>query len=205
MRAPPEIEQHIERAVAEIAADRTRGASELARRSLELLAACAEHAQASQASALRAGLAELGRRLAVARPGMAAVENLVAAWLAELERAPEGSTAALRRHAAGCARALQRRSLEAVAGTARHAAKLVGCGDTIITHSLSSTVRALFAELTGRGVRAIVTESRPLYEGRALAQTLAGLGIETCYITDAQAGRTWPWSGPTRCCGTARR
>lgn len=60
----------------------------------------------------------------------------------------------------------------------------------ILTHSLSSTLlRAVreAAEEDGRQLRAIVCESRPLFEGVALAEAWAAAGVACTLITDAQA------------------
>jgi translation initiation factor 2B subunit (eIF-2B alpha/beta/delta family) len=57
-----------------------------------------------------------------------------------------------------------------------------------MTHSLSSTVVEVCRLLKDVGLRMIVTESRPLEEGRQLAGRLSAWGVPTTYITDAQMG-----------------
>ena len=62
--------------IAEIRNDRTRGASELARRSLELLAEAARSLPATDAVELRERLLALAVALSAARPSMTPIQNL---------------------------------------------------------------------------------------------------------------------------------
>lgn len=73
-------------------------------------------------------------------------------------------------------------------------ADLIHDGMTIMTLSLSSTIvkgitmaAERSAASNGKGLSAIVCESRPLYEGVTLAQRIASVGVNTTVITDAQA------------------
>jgi translation initiation factor 2B subunit (eIF-2B alpha/beta/delta family) len=72
---------------------------------------------------------------------------------------------------------------------ASNAAILIQDGSTILTHSRSSTVLAAFLEARGnrREFRVIVTESRPMLEGRWLGEWLAEKEIRVTLIADAAA------------------
>lgn len=61
---------------------------------------------------------------------------------------------------------------------------------TILTHSYSSTVIAAikFAYNKKKEIQVIVTESRPLFEGRKTANELSEYGIPTTLVSDAAAG-----------------
>lgn len=169
--------------LAEIAADRERGASELARRCLALLAAYARaHEDTSRLDEDARGFA---RELQAARPSMAPVQNLVAEWMTSLEQMP-GACDDARDYLAEQADALIERSRRAVTEAATRAVERIAPHSTVITHSSSSTVREMFRLAAPRGVRAVVTESRPLREGLALARHLSALGVPATYITDAQ-------------------
>jgi translation initiation factor 2B subunit (eIF-2B alpha/beta/delta family) len=67
--------------------------------------------------------------------------------------------------------------------------QIVKDGDCILTHSSSSSVREALIGLhaRGRNFTVIATESRPNYEGRELAKSLAGGGIRSEIIADAAA------------------
>ncbi len=66
---------------------------------------------------------------------------------------------------------------------------LIPDGALVLTHSFSSTVLAAFlhAKQEGRTFAVLCTESRPQYEGRALADRLAQAGVETRLVVDALA------------------
>ena len=69
---------------------------------------------------------------------------------------------------------------EVIAGSAIEQIK---DGDTVMTYAKSSVVQATIVEAFRKGKRfkVIVVDSRPLFEGKNLARTLAALGIEVQY------------------------
>jgi len=171
-----------------IAADRSHGASELARQCLAILAESARFAAVENVTTLQRALTDRAQRLAAARPSMAPIQNLLRRWQKQLRAMPPDDLAAARIHAAKTAQDLEQASRQAVFDIAGHAAQLLGTGKTLITHSLSSTVVELCRVLKERALRMIVTESRPLCEGRRLAEQLSAWAVPTVYITDAQIG-----------------
>ncbi len=174
--------------IAEIRDDRTRGASELARRALELLAEAARSLPATDAVELREHLLALAGELSAVRPSMTPIRNLLWRWRDGLPLPAESNLSAARRLAVERAENLIATSRQAVADCAAHAAALLGPGRTVLTHSLSSTVVETCRLLKDAGLRMIVTESRPLEEGRQLAERLSAWKVPTVYITDAQMG-----------------
>ncbi|MBS7619882.1 ribose 1,5-bisphosphate isomerase, partial [Candidatus Bathyarchaeota archaeon] len=62
-------------------------------------------------------------------------------------------------------------------------------GDCILTHCHSSTVNDMLklAKRNGSSFSVIVTETRPLYQGRITARELIEAGIETTLIVDSAA------------------
>jgi ribose 1,5-bisphosphate isomerase len=85
------------------------------------------------------------------------------------------------------------RFIENSAAKARDAALqasgMVSGGARVLTHSRSSTVLCSFIEArrAGRDFSVVATESRPMFEGRALSEALAGEGIAVTLIADAAA------------------
>ncbi len=173
--------------ISQIREDREHGASELARTCLDALARRAGSIEVTSHEVLRQQLIEFAQELQSARPTMAAITNLIGEWIAAVERLPGGNVSILRDDIKSISRTLILASENAVSSAAAHTAELVGTGKTVITHSLSSTVVAVFGCLVGN-VKAIVTESRPPSEGRRLAAKLSELGIETDFISDQQMG-----------------
>ena len=170
-----------------IAADRQSGASQLARRCLEILARSARQAPAGDIPELQQMLVERQEQLAASRPSMAPVHNLLARWGFCL-KSPSRELTEFRAAAAEEAERLCRVSRKAVAAIGRHGADYLGDDLTLITHSLSSTVVAVCEALKDRGVEVIASESRPLYEGLKLAEQLADWKVPVTVITDAQLG-----------------
>lgn len=169
-------------------ADRSQGASALARMGLGILAASALGAAARDVPALQQALKARADRVSGARPSMAPLVQLVRRWSEALAALPTHDLLGARRIAAERAEALAMLSRQAQEQVAAHTANAIGPGKTLITHSLSATVLAVFRRLADQGVRAIVTESRPLNEGHRLAALLRGLRVPTRLITDAQIG-----------------
>ena len=175
-------------AIAEIRDDRASGASELARRCLAILADAARTLPAVDAADLRERLLALTDGLALARPSMAPIQNLLRRWREELNADAGIEPALARRSAAERVEALIAASRRAVTECAAHAARLLGPGRTVMTHSFSSTVVEVCRSLKDAGLRMIVTESRPLNEGGRLAERLSAWKVPAVYITDAQMG-----------------
>ena len=180
--------------IAEIRDDRVRGASELARRCLAVLARAARALPAENAVELRERLLSLSAQLAETRPSMTPIGNLLRRWGDCLTIDAATDLAAARERAAEGAETLIVASRRAVADCAAHAARLLGSGRTVMTHSVSSTVLETCRLLKDRGLRMIVTESRPLEEGRRLAERLSAWKVPTLYITDAQMGLSVAWA-----------
>lgn len=172
----------------ELVEDRVSGASQLARKALDSLAELAGSCAAERPAELRRALLDCAEELQYARPNMAPIFNLVQRWVDRVEQLDTGDTDAFRRDAARVAEELADASIRAVDEVADRAARLIGDGAVIATHSMSSTVQAAFRALAARGVQAIVTESRPGLEGRNQAQQLDHSGVPVTYITDAQMG-----------------
>lgn len=173
--------------ISQIREDREHGASELARRCLDALARHAASIEVTNKEALQRQLIEFARALQGTRPSMAAISNLIGEWIAAVEQLPGDDVSVLRDDIKAISTTLVHASETAVLSAAAHTAELVGTGKTIITHSMSSTVVAVFEGLANN-VKAIVTESRPPSEGRQLAAKLSELGIETDFISDQQMG-----------------
>ena len=168
--------------------DRVQGASELARQALGILRQSATGMMVADGPGLCRGLLMRATLLREAHPSMAPIARLLGRWSEALEIVAAADLETIRRTAGDQAAALTELSRTAAERAAVHAARHIGSGKTLITHSLSSTVVAVFRILAGQRVRAILTESRPLNEGYRLAAILSELGVPTRLITDAQMG-----------------
>jgi len=161
--------------VAAFRANRTDGASALAREAAAILALAAESGDTP------ASIERLGDRLVRARPSMVPVRYAVG-WT--LDGLPDDVSEAAARftHA----------SHDAGAAAVETAAEALRDTRALLTHSLSGTVLEAFEALGGRGRRVVVTEARPLCEGVETARRLARMGYDVELITDAAAATFLP-------------
>jgi translation initiation factor eIF-2B subunit delta len=170
----------LERAGAALAADREHGAGELARQALRRLAELAG-TDAGGGSPDTAWLQAAARRLAETRPSMTPLVVLTRRWSDGLEK-PGADAARL-------AEDLIAASEAATGQAAAHMAARIAPGATVLTHSLSATVRAALCRAAAHGdLHVVVSESRPLNEGVTLARALLDAGARVTLITDAQIG-----------------
>ena len=125
------------------------------------------------------GLADLARRLAGARPAMAAPANRIHRAMRDA-RAEGGGAAAVERAAhAGIGRALA-----AERDAAARAAEKVA-GRTVLTLSRSGTVEAALTGASPPPAAVVVAESRPGGEGIGVAERLAAAGLPVVLVPDA--------------------
>ncbi len=173
----------------DIIENRQHGAAELTRRALQCLADYSMICKATDREELVRELSAFAGQLQNARPSMAPLKNLLSVWTDSLTKIDaDDNMEQLRLFAADHAHAVIKQSREAVDRIAEKVVNMIAPESTIITHSLSSTVIRSFELLREHRIKAIITESRPGYEGKLLAEKLAELEIPTHYITDAQLG-----------------
>ena len=174
-------DQLAQRLLYSIQNNRIDGAGQIAREALSGLADFCSQAYLTEGDTQQA--CRLARQLQRIRPSMAPLQQLVGAWLRQVEQ-EELSLA----QAAAHAMQLVQYSHEAVARSAEAMAQRIKPGSVVITHSWSSTIRELFCFISQQGCQAIVTESRPGYEGYKMAELLSELEIPCRLITEAQMG-----------------
>jgi translation initiation factor 2B subunit (eIF-2B alpha/beta/delta family) len=168
---PPVVEE----AIQGIASDRTSGASRLARLAAETMGLLVMEAKGRPDPA---SLTEAAGRLSDAQPTMSIVHN-VAHLYARLIREGHDPRAVLAEIQADLDSAKER--------IARTFLKIAPEHATVVTLSHSENVLEALrtAHARGRVDRVVVLESRPLFEGRTLAASLAEGGISTTIVADA--------------------
>lgn len=172
------------------ATDHTHGSGAVALGFLEALERWTATDTSRTAAAMRSALLAWLREAQAAQPTMAIVHQLAARAFEVADgsaaREDHGSTA---REALAKSCAAERQDLETQRrDVARVAAGLITERDSwIATLSASTVVGAAFlaAHKAGLRPRALVAESRPLQEGRALAALLARAGIPAWLMVDA--------------------
>jgi translation initiation factor eIF-2B subunit delta len=176
--------------VEELKADHGHGASWMARRAVEALAAVAEE-QTSSSQELLDDLVAAGRQLADSRPGVGAVAGAVGRVLAAAAGNAQLEVEQLRQ--------LVREESEALVDGRRRAAASIAIqlrdrleDAVVLTHSASATVRE--ALLRTPPERVICTASEPYSEGRPFAQELREEGLDVELVEDEQAPRQLEWA-----------
>jgi translation initiation factor 2B subunit (eIF-2B alpha/beta/delta family) len=176
-----------QRAIDDIAFDNRSGAAEILIRAGEvfhLLAQSEKEMDALDQETARNLVIKTCVALIKAQPRMAMLANL-ADRVATKALSDDQPTAAAARSAQEFIRGVEA-ALKVVTDSA---ALLIKDGSVVLTHSRSSTVLAAFkkARLSGRDFSVVATESRPGFEGRHLAASLAEQGVSVSLVADAAA------------------
>jgi len=166
-----------------------RGAGRIARAAAEALREAAVSSRAKTPAQLVAELTRYGERLKESRPTAVSLPNSVNFVLTgahrELRRGVGKET--LRKRVISLCDDFINRSTNAVTMIGDIGAKRIVSGDLIMTHCNSEAVTQILvtARAQGKDFHVIVTETRPLYQGRITAAVLARNGIEVSLIPDS--------------------
>ncbi len=174
-----------------IRTDTRRGASAIAREALRTLHVAAAESPFGNREGLLELVRTIGRTLMRLRPSMTipVTSGILRLYKAILDECrPDESAENLLAFIRDSVELLCDESQAAAKAAARAAADIVGTVDVVMTHSISATALDALRQAASRGVKVIVTESRPLCEGKRVAYELAARGAEVTLITDAQAG-----------------
>jgi len=171
-----------------IAADRQSGAAVLALQACEAIETFAETYQNTETGILLNDLTNVGDTIRRSQPEMAPLISLSQKILVVSESRGLDNLE-ICQALSNLVQEFRERVKESKSRICAELIKLVDEGDTLITHSNSSTVRDTLICLheMGRTFRLIVPESRPGYEGRKLAKELGRVGIHCELIVDSAA------------------
>lgn len=166
--------------------NRTSGATELALITLSRLKDCLSGIADQSPEQIKMIVEELS----YARASMVPLGNALHRWQQKLD-ADDGDYR--QQYLDGLVKVYRQLS-EVTDRVADNAADLVKPGMTVLTHSRSSQVMALFAHLLERhgDFNVIVTISAPGNEGLLVASQLNQLGVPVTVITDAEMGQIMP-------------
>lgn len=168
--------------------DHKSGANELTRDMLNRLynyAATLEQLSVNQSKKRLYKLANLIKPL---RPNMAPLQNILREWQARIEKLTAISTKEFIGKVQSVCLAVAAEMATRQQRQIEHAKHTLTSARVILTISRSSAVTAIFKQLPEPSLKFIVCESRPGFEGKALAMELASARKEVEYIVDAAAG-----------------
>lgn len=169
--------------VAPLRGDVVSGAAVIGRRAAGVVRRVAREAPAANVDGLRSVLSRLAAALLDAQPAMAPLVALGTSVLLAVEEA--GEVEGARARAAAAAEEFAAGLESGTRAVAEAAVALIPKGGRVLTLSASSTVRAALLAARRRQGRVVCLESRPLMEGRHLAQQLAEAGISVTLAADA--------------------
>lgn len=175
--------------IADIEADRTHGASELALMALHVLKGELTEVPAKSPDALLTHLSNVAWHLRRTRSSMAPLTNATAfvIYHARRELNQSKQVSNLRAHISKKIDEYETNCRNASQIISHETQCLLADNTTILTHSYSGTVANAIVGSRGKNVHIIVTESRPLNEGVKTANRLSEK-YDVTLITDAQAG-----------------
>jgi translation initiation factor eIF-2B subunit delta len=179
------LPRHVIEMLEAIESDNRSGAAELLEKAAAVYVAASDGPEpAPETSVLFVN--SISAALRKAQPGMAGLLNLVREVETAVRRPDSIGPLALAARAASEFAVRASRNTTAVAALA---AELIAPGAVILTHSRSSTVLAGLLEAARRGqsFSLIATESRPMLEGRQLAESASGAGVQVSMIVDSAA------------------
>lgn len=177
-----------EAAIDAIASDNMSGAAEILHRGVAIFSLLRPpDPQSFSVERVRQIILKTCVALVNAQPDMSSLLRLASETVSATREQANGPEAV--RAAVDAAARFAESALLSARAAAMHAVNLIGDGSTVLTHSRSSTVlEALIeARLVGKHFEVVATESRPMFEGRKLANELANNEIKVTMIADAAA------------------
>ncbi|NIR46860.1 translation initiation factor eIF-2B [candidate division KSB1 bacterium] len=179
-------ENYVEK-LEEVKHDHTSGAWVVAQKAIDCLEALAKEKSNVEYSELIAEVERVIGEILKAQPNMSQLTNLFNALLFTVEQETSNDPVVLCRKIVGEATRFEEHTRNAVKKVAKFGAELIANDSVILTHSNSSTVLEIIkkAHEDGKAFQVILSESRPVCEGRERAKELSKLGIPTLYLIDA--------------------
>jgi len=181
----------VEEMLTQIAENNQSSSSLLTKRALECFVVFVNESQDTTNKALWHNLHQMACKLIQAQPDMAPLYSLSNTILSTVEHIMKqgGALDEIRHEIIAETRRFQQRLADAEEKMTAVGLNLIKQGETILTHSYSTSVKNLINSLhrIGQTIKVFVTESRPGYEGRQLARDLGRQGIHTTLIVDSAA------------------
>ena len=189
--SPHKLGSRLQRYLKEIESDLTHGSSWLAARAAEILVEASDSFKKGDVEDYISFLKFYAKRLACTRPSMFAIENAVAYLLGRVMEGYSRSldVEALKELLRSEVKKWLKAKDEAFKRCVEHTTNIFKEGSKVLTHSFSSTVLEALKKASSKvKLDVYVSESRPLYEGRAMAKELVKSGCKVTLITDASLG-----------------
>ncbi len=174
--------------IREIKEDNLSGASLISRKAANAITLFSQKNKAKTTSSYYLNLLKVGKALISAQPDMAPIFNLVNSIVVAVEENKNGFTSdQLNNMVREKAREFHKNSLKSLEDVAEIGQTLIFNGCTILIYSFSKAVFSILkkAKEKRKRFKVVVSESRPMFEGRKLAESLGKMGIPITLVIDA--------------------
>ncbi len=170
-----------------VANDHSSGAWIVAQKAIGCVERLATEKSGAKREELVAEMERVSSTILRSQPGMAQLTNFFNAIWVVIENEQSDDTVILSRKIAGEAKRFHEHCGNAVSRTADHAVSLINEDSVVLTHSNSSTIFEILKKAKEAGItfEVVLSESRPMLEGRSLANELSKLGVPNTYFADA--------------------
>ncbi|RMD88829.1 MAG: translation initiation factor eIF-2B [Calditrichaeota bacterium] len=174
----------------DVKSDRSSGAWVVARKAVQCMEALTKEISPENVEELVREVERVVHEILKAQPGMAQLINFFNNIFRTIEQETSDDPVKLLRKISGEAVRFDEFACQAVDRAAAYGSELINQDAIVMTHSNSSTVFEIFkkAHDDEKTFQVILTESRPMCEGRKLAEELSKLGIPSVYLIDAAIG-----------------
>jgi ribose 1,5-bisphosphate isomerase len=171
----------------DIKALKIQGAREVAKAAVKALAIQASESKATTVEGLKGELIEVADILSATRPTEPMMRNSLLYIFSKIKEEKPKSAVEMRKIVAHEKEAYLEGLEKSIGAISEFGAREMPKGGTILVHCHSHTVVGIIARAheMGKGVKAICTETRPLFQGRKTAKELANAGVPTRMIVDS--------------------
>lgn len=167
-----------------------QGAREVAQAGLKYLSQKAERSKAENQKKFLSELQETSHQLIQLRPTEPALQNILTQVVTEVSQQKVEKPEKLKKYLNKAAEDRLKQLNSMLETIASFGPELIEDGETVLTHCHSHLVVAMLrkAKSEGRDFKVIVTETRPLYQGKKTATELLKSDIQVIYGVDSIIG-----------------
>ncbi len=167
--------------------DRHSGAWIVTRKAVSCLEALTHELSGGEMATLVSEVERVAAEILSAQPSMAQLVNLLNAIFVIIESETSTETLVLSRRISGEVKRFNETARNAVCKVAALGADLITDDKVVFIHSNSSTIMEVIktAQQQGKIFHLLLSESRPIGEGRACAEELSRIGLQATYFVDA--------------------
>ena len=177
--------------VDEIANDAIHGSTYLSKKALDIVEDYVQRDLYRNRTELLQALSKLRNALVRAKPLMALIYNRTLEVVNFIQNIPkeQKNIEIIKKATLEEIQRIRKRAEQSTKNVVKLGGRLILEHNTLLTHSASSIVESVLLRKQKKRFKVICTESRPLFEGAAMAKRLAKAGVKVTLIPDADIAR----------------